>query len=339
MAYLQTRRDAGSGLKTLDLEGDMRLILAPHLGVGVNPRPPMSWDELVRYGEVEVPSDSEANLYDVVSQIIREQRPDLIGVEPQVDAPPFSAEWWWLATVRREGSVATVMPLEPADAFGIDEHGLVHFQHPQQMPLCYLAKAIAEGHYSSDEDILVVTRPGEFGGNGFQIESLVLWLLQEFPAVLLGVGVDRLVLRHDTKKREELEELAADWAGRHVLYPRKLKQFVESKDAWYPSILAKRLALSEAAARRLLDAVGYVASPHDAELMEFSDSEDAQAARRSWDDAEWEPTFTSLDELLDAGADRPEAPRPAVPETEWDFSQRKEKLSKWSRLLARLKRR
>lgn len=310
----------------------MRLILAPHIDLGANPRPPMTWDELVRYGEVEVKSDSDATVHDVVSQVIGEQRADLIGAEPLVDAPPFSAEWWWLATVRREGDAATVMPLEPGDAFGIDEHGLVHFHYPQQMPLRYLAKAIEEGHYSSDADLLVVTRPGEFGGNGFQITSLVLWLLQEFPAVLLGVGVDRLVLRHDTEQREQLDELAADWAGRHVLYPRKLKQFVESKNAWYPSVLAKRLALSEAAARRLLDAVGYVASPHDGDLMEFSDSEDARAARSRWDDVEWERTFTSLDELLDAGTDRPEVSYPeALAEDEWE-SQREENRSVWSRL-------
>jgi hypothetical protein len=310
----------------------MRLILAPHLAVGANPRPTMSWDELVRHGGVEVLSDSEATVHDVVSQVIGEQRPDLVGVEPQIDAPPFSAEWWWLATVRREGDVATVMPFEPADAFGIDEHGLVHFTHPQQMPLRYLLKAISEGHYSSDEDILVVTRSGEFGGNGFEITSLVLWLLQEFPAVLLGVGVDRLVLRQDTKKRDELEELAADWAGRHVLYPMKLKQFVESKTAWYPTVLAERLALSEAAAKRLLEAVGYVASPHDAELMEFSDSPSAHAARRCWDEVEWERTFTSIDELLEAGTDRPEmSDLTPLPDEEWDSPQ-EESASVWSRL-------
>lgn len=299
----------------------------------------MSWDELVKYGEVEVPSDSEASVHEVVSQTIGEERPDLVGIEPDVDSPPFSAESWWLATVRRNGNVATVMPFEPADAFGIDERGLVHFHHPPQMPLCYLARAIAEGHYSSDEDLLVVTRPGEFGGNGFQITSLVLWLLQEFPAVLLGVGVDRVMLRHDSKKREELEELAADWAGRHVLYPRKLKQFVESKNAWYPSVLAERLALSDAAARRLLDAVGYAASAHDAELMEYSDSEDAQAARLAWDEVEWEPTFTSLDELLDAGTDRPDVSQPSgLFETGWGSSE-EDPLSLWSRLRAWFKRR
>lgn len=293
----------------------------------------------MRYGEVDVPSDSEATVHDVVSRVIGEQRPDLIGVERQVDAPPFSAEWWWLATVRRKGRVATVMPFEPADAFGIDERGLVHFHYPQEMPLRYLAKAIAEGHYSSDEDILVVTRPGEFGGNGFQITSLVLWFLQEFPVVLLGVGVDRFVLRHDESKRAELEELAADWAGRHVLYPRKLKQFVESKNAWYPSVLAERLALSEAAARRLLEAVGYVESPHDAELMEFSDSDDAQAARRRWDDVQWEATFSSLDELLDADTDRPEFGDPAASLTEESESLQPERPSSWSRLRDWIKRR
>lgn len=100
----------------------------------------MMWDELLRHGEVEVPSDSEATVHDIVSQVISEQRPELVGVEPQIDAPPFSADWWWLATVRREGDMATVMPFEPAAAFGIDEQGLVHFQDPQEMPLRYLAR-------------------------------------------------------------------------------------------------------------------------------------------------------------------------------------------------------
>lgn len=284
----------------------VKLILAPHLDVGVSPRFNVAWGELVRYGEVEVASDSDESVHDVVRRVIEELRPDLVGAEPQVDAPPFSADLWWLATVRRDGETAGVAPFEPADAFGIDEHGLVHFTYPQDMPLRHLANAIAEGHYASDEDYLVVTRAGEFGGNGFQITSLVLWLLQEFPAVLLGFGVDRFVLRHDSGQRDELEALAADWAGRHVLYPRKLKQFVESKDAWYPSVLAGRLALSEAAARRLLEAVGYAASPHDEELMEFSDSPEAQATRQRWDDTQWAATFTSLDELLDAGTDRPQ---------------------------------
>lgn len=317
----------------------VKLILAPHLDVGANPRPPMPWDELVRYGEVEIPSDTEATIHDIVSHVISEQRPDLVGVEPQIDAPPFSAECWWLATVRCEGDVVIVMPFEPADAFGIDKHGLVHFLNPKQMPLRYLARAIAEGHYSSEKGLLVVTRAGEFGGNGFQITSLVLWLLQEFPAVLLGVGVDRLVLRHDTGKREDLEKLAADWAGRHILYPRKLKQFVESRNAWYPSVLADRLALNEAAAERLLEAVGYLASPHDPELMEFSDSPVAQAARRCWDEVEWEPTFTSLDELLEAGTDQPEVSHPdALANQDWGSIQ-EQRASAWSRFRDRVKRR
>lgn len=140
------------------------------------------------------------------------------------------------------------------------------------------------------------------------------------------------MLRNDTKKREDLEELAAGWAGRHVLYPSKLKQFVESKTAWYPSILARRLALSEAAAKRLLEAVGYATSPHDAELMEFSRSPRAQAARRSWDDVEWERTFTSLDELLEAGTDRPEVSYPeALSDDEWD-PRHQDGVSVWSRL-------
>lgn len=289
----------------------MKLILAPQLDVPIEPRPPMPWDELVRHGIVEVPSDSTDSVFEVVHRAISEERPDLIGAEPQVDAPPFSAELWWLASVRRDGDSASLVSLPSGDAFGIDEDGRVHFASPQKMPMRQLARAIAEGHYDSEFDHLVITRAGEWGGNGFGITSLVFWLLQEFPAVLLGVGVDRAVLRHDTKRREELEALAATWAGQHVLYPMKLKQFVESKDAWFTSVLAQRLAMSRSAARRLLDTLGYEQSPHDEELMEISDSPAARALRQQWEDVQWEDSFVSIDELLDAGTERPET-RPSL---------------------------
>lgn len=310
----------------------MRVILAPHVDVPARPRPRISWDELVRYGEVEVSSDSRETVNDVVHRVISEQRPDLVGAEPEVDAAPFSADLWWLATVRREGDLATVQSFEPADAFGIDEDGLVHFVFPKEMPLSYLARAIAEGHYASDEDYLVVTRAGEFGGNGFLITSLVLWLLQEVPAVLLGVGADRAVLRRDTKRQEELEALALDWAGRHILYPSKLKQFVESKNAWFPTVLGQRLALDEPSARRLLDALGYELSPHNDHLFEYSDSQSAQAIRQQWDDAQWAATFTSLGELLEAGGERPEEVSPMQPPEDMTSVADKASRSTWSRL-------
>ena len=82
-----------------------------------------------------------------------------------------------------------------------------------------------------------------------------------------------------------------------------------------------------------------MASTHDPDLMEFSDSLSAQAARRSWDDAEWERTFTSLDELLEAGTDRPEAHYPdTLSDEEWAPPQR-ENSSLWSRLKGWVRRR
>ncbi|SEC00085.1 hypothetical protein SAMN04489844_1481 [Nocardioides exalbidus] len=297
----------------------MHFIFAPQLDFPLQPRPPIPWDELVRHGEIEVPSETDGSVREIVRRLISEQRPDLIGAEPHVDAPAFSADLWWLATVRREGELAIVRNFDLGDAFGIDEHGLVHFAYPREMPLHQLARAIAEGHYDSDEDYLVVTRTGEFGGNGFGITSLVIWLLQEFPSVLLGAGVDRGLLRHDMKRREELEALAAAWAGQHVLYPMKLKQFVESKDAWFVSVLAQRLAMSTGSARRLLDTLGYEQSPHDEELMEISDSFAARALRQQWEDVQWEDSFVSIDELLDAGTARPESrPLLDVSDEDWE---------------------
>jgi len=283
----------------------VKIVLAPQLEVRFD-QPSMPWSELQRYGAVEVADDTNGLIRDIVRQVITDRAATVVGAEPDVDAPPFTPGLWWLATVATKGERATTTSFEPREAVGIDADGLVRFAYPRELSVADLVRAIDEGHYPTDEHTLVVTRTGEFGGNGHAIESLVLWLLQEFPVILLGVGVDRAMLRRDARKQEDLEELAADWAGRHILYPMSLRLFVESKHAWYAAVLARRLSISEAAALRLLKAVGYASAPHDPDLMEYSEEREAEAARQMWLEAEWQSTFTSIDELLEADFERPE---------------------------------
>ena len=286
----------------------MKFVLAPQLEVRSGERPPMLWSELQRYGAVEVADDAEDVVGDLVQRIISDHAATVVGAEPEVDAPTFTPEYWWLATAQTNGELVTTTSLEPREAFGIDADGLVRFAYPRELSVAAIVRAIEEGHYSTNERTLVVTRAGEFGGNGHGVSSLVLWLLQEFPVILTGVGVDRALIRRDARKREDLEDLAASWAGRHILYPMSLRLFVESKSAWYPAVLAKRLGLSEEAAHRLLDAIGYRSAPHDQDLMEYSEELDAEAARQMWLEAQWQPTFTSIDELLESDSTRPELP-------------------------------
>lgn len=286
----------------------MKLVLAPHLKVWFGEPSPLRWAELERYGSVDVPDGVDDTIGHVVKRIITDHAAVVVGAEPAVDAPPFTPDYWWLATIRRDGDQVTTTSLEPREAFGIDDDGLVHFAYPRELTVAAMVRAIDAGHYSTTEHTLVVTRAGEFGGNGHAVSSLVVWLLQEFPVILLGVGVDRALIRRDERKRDDLEELAASWAGRHILYPRSLRLFVESKRAWYPALLARRLSISEAAARRLLEAVGYRPSPHDHDLLEYSEEPDAKADRQMWSDAEWQPTFASIDELLESDSSRPELP-------------------------------
>ena len=42
--------------------------------------------------------------------------------------------------------------------------------------------------------------------------------------------------------------------------------------------------------------------------MEYSEELDAEAARHMWLEAQWQPTFTSIDELLESDSTRPELP-------------------------------
>jgi hypothetical protein len=225
----------------------VKFVLAPHLKVWFGEPSPLRWAELERYGSVDVPDGVDDTIGHVVKRIITDHAAIVVGTEPAVDAPPFTPDYWWLATIRRDGEQATPTSLEPREAFGIDADGLVHFAYPRELTVAAMVRAIDAGHYSTTEHTLVVTRAGEFGGNGHAVSSLVVWLLQEFPVILLGVGLDRALIRRDERKRDDLEELAASWAGRHILYPRSLRLFVESKRAWYPALLARRLSIPEAA--------------------------------------------------------------------------------------------
>lgn len=286
----------------------MKLVLAPHLAVQLGEPPSISRSELERYGHVEIADEDDDLIGDVVTRVVTGHSDNVVGAEPQVDAPPFTPTSWWLATVRDDGDRVTLAFFQPRPAYGIDRAGLVHFAYPAQLSVADFIRAIDDGHYDTSEHTLVVTRAGEFGGNGHAISSLVVWLLQEFPMILLGVGVDRALVRRDDRRREELEDLAASWAAREIHYPMSLRNFVESKHQWFTSALARRLGISESAASRLLESLGYEASTDDPELFQYSDGPAARAARTAWLDAEWQPTFVSLDELLDSEDRRPRLP-------------------------------
>lgn len=286
----------------------MKIIHAPHLAVHLGEPQPISRSELERYGHVEIADDDDRLIGDIVTQLVAAQANIVIGAEPEVEAPPFTPTSWWLATVRINHDLVIPASFQPRPAYGIDRAGLVHFAYPSQLPVADFIRAVDDGHYDTSEHTLVVTRAGEFGGNGHAISSLVLWLLQEFPMILLGVGVDRALVRRDDRRREELEDLAASWAAREIHYPMSLRNFVESKHQWFTSALAIRLGISEGAASRLLESLGYEASTDDPELFQYSDGPGARAARTAWSDAEWQPTFVSLDELLDSGDRRPRLP-------------------------------
>ena len=151
---------------------------------------PIRWSELERYGSVEISDEADDTVGDFVRRVITDSTTIVAGSEPALDAPPFTADYWWLATVRTDGDHVALASLEPRDAYGIDSNGHVHFAYPRELPVAAVVRAIDEGHYSSTEHVLVVTRAGEFGGNGHAVSSLVVWLLQEFPLILLGVGLD-----------------------------------------------------------------------------------------------------------------------------------------------------
>lgn len=274
----------------------MKLILAPHITVRVGPRDLPARD-LARYPIVDVPGTPDDLLADVIEDAIRANADAVVRAASHLDAPPYTPDWWWLAGITRLGDPVEFLSFGPSHLYAIDAEGRLHFRFLAEIRLADYLRAVDEGHYPTSEHTLIVTRGAEFGGNGPLVPSLLTWILREFPWVLLGVGIDRLAVRRDRKKREDLERLADDWAARRLENPATLRRFVETKDRWYPSVLSQRLALSEAAARRLLEALGYVPGVDD--VMELKETAHGRAARDAWAEAEQAESYVTLDELLD----------------------------------------
>lgn len=294
----------------------MKFVLAPHVPVRLDGPQRFSADDLTRYPSVEVSDQSREMLEHVVDDAIEIHARRVVDAEKQVDAPPFRAGTWWLAALSEgdgDGDVY-VTSFPPTYFYGIDAVGRVHFLHRNELRVDDFARALSEGHYGPAGGTLLVTRAGEFGGNGALVPSLVVWLLEMLPGVLLGVGADRVALRHDESKREELQKLAGSWAARQIAFPSSLRQFVETRSVWYPDALARRLDLSPAVAARLLRELGYRECGED--MLEFDGSSDAEAARERWLDAERSHSgFATLDELL-AGDDHAGKPQTSLP-TKW----------------------
>lgn len=276
----------------------MKIVLAPQVTARLDGPRPFSREVLERYPSIEVPDTSDRLLIDVISDTIRANADIVVGAESQIDAPPYSTDWWWLAVITQEGDPSDVMSFGPGFFYGVDTDGRVHFLFRSEIRVADYIRALEAGHYPTTQHTLLVTRGGEFGGNGAMVASLLVWLLQGFPWILMGYGIDKASLRHDQKKQDDLEKLAIDWAARRIKHPAHLRMFVTTRQRWFATALAERLALSEAAAARLLTALGY--EPGEGDVMEYHETAQGLAARQAWQEAERrEDGLASLDELFD----------------------------------------
>lgn len=274
----------------------MRLILMPRLLVSWEPRvlPAALVDEAQH---IELPDDSNEPLRSAIERAISDH-PWTMERDASVDAPPFGPGSWWLAWIERHGDTATVTSCELAQFYGIQPDGLVRFEpHLYEITIADFVRALDEGHYPTSQRTLVITRSGEFGGNGAGVESLAEWLLTFAPGVLASMGIERVKRRHNEKKQTKLEELADSWTSRNILHPTYLRRFVETRRRWYPNVLAERLGLSPEAARRLLAAIGY--EPGEDDVMELKTSWEALRARDTWISGETTDYYAEVHEDIE----------------------------------------
>ena len=149
-------------------------------------------------------------------------------------------------------------------------------------------------HYRATEPTLVITRGAEFGGNGAAVATVLGWLWDFAPGVILTLGIERSLGWRKARRERRIQQLADNWAASNIQHPRHLRRFVETKRRWFPSVLAERLSLSEPAARRLLAALGY--EPGGDDVMELRIGPEATRSRDTWIYGENWPDHQMLDE-------------------------------------------
>ena len=98
----------------------MRLVLAPQLEVRWERRT-IDAPDLAMMPTVDIADGSDELLADLITQAIRD-RPDLTGSHPDVDAPPFAPDSWWVATIQTGADRINVDAYLPAHFYGINEH-------------------------------------------------------------------------------------------------------------------------------------------------------------------------------------------------------------------------
>lgn len=273
----------------------MRIVLAPELPVSWAPRQfgHVRFDEWIA---VDIPEDHLGlPLRSLVKNVIQDHPASLAPLDRPPDAPPFTAESWWLATAGITSESVTILSIGPTDFFGIDGDGrAVIDPWLNRLTAADFNRALTNGHYPGANSALVVTSPGEFGGNGALAIPLVQWIVQTVPEVLLAMGVQAAYEWKQAQRDQRVKDLAESWTRQGVSSPWLLRRWVETKRQWYPTVLAERLALSEAAAQSLLTALGYEPGQYDA--MELKSTLGALRARDKWIGSEISDYHVSVQE-------------------------------------------
>jgi len=117
------------------LEGNVNLVLAPHVAVRLDGPQHLSADDLVCYPSVEVSEESRDLLEHVLDGAIHTFARRVVDAERQVDAPPFRPGTWWLATFSEGGSdgEVAITSVPPSLFYGIEIAGRVHFLHREEV--------------------------------------------------------------------------------------------------------------------------------------------------------------------------------------------------------------
>ena len=164
----------------------MRIYICPHVEAHFAMRE-FSKEHLTKYPTVEIPDDDARPLAKAIQAAIR-QVPGSLSDDSRLDAPGFSKRNWWISTVQWTDAGVELQSMTPGRIYAVADDGRVRFeQNFRGIRVRELSQALREQDGGPSGSTIVVTRAGEFGGNGVLVPSILQWLWQFAPEFLVAL--------------------------------------------------------------------------------------------------------------------------------------------------------
>jgi hypothetical protein len=245
---------------------------------------PVPYRDLLR---TDVNADDSTPLADLLSGALDELRKD-------ADLVPLTNHGYYLAFAR---PAADMEPVPwgfrfQQSYYGVTSDGLlaIYGTDLSGMTVGDLRRAGEAGEIDGDWNRIVIIPPEGLGGPGDLVSPFLDFLnavgIDLAAGAVIG-GTGYAVKRAKDKVGDRPARKAAQaWAARGIAGPWEISRWIDRRDSWDETVVAKRLGIPTEAGRQLLEAIGYQPHPKKAATWVVGTTTKAKKRRKQWDKAE-----------------------------------------------------